>query len=125
MCDYYHNEELNVNERNELKNNRDNTDEYVHNALVKCVDNKGFVYIAKIESFNEHDILVKVGYTFFVKELLNENMTILNAFFADNLSLVKNELSSVFENNVPQYNKYGNDVYMISRHDLKEFIKDF
>ena len=59
MCDYYHNEELNVNERNELKNNRDNTDEYVHNALVKCVDNKGFVYIAKIELANGKTITKK------------------------------------------------------------------
>jgi len=125
MCDYYLNEELIVNELKELRNNRDTTDEYVHDALVKCVENRGIVYIAKIESLNEHDIIVKVGYTFFVNELLHENITILNAFFADNISLVKRELSSIFEKNVPQYNKYGNDVYMISRYDLKEFIKNF
>jgi len=127
MCDYFDQmaEDLMVNELNELKNSRDNVDLYVHNALVKCIDNQGFVYIGKIETVNENDILVKVGYSYNVKDIVNQNIKLLNAFFSDNLSQFKEEVCQVFEKNVPSYNKYGNDVYMISRYDLKEFVKNY
>jgi len=117
MCDLL--DSILVDELYVLKSTRDNVDVNVHNALVACTHNQKMVYISKIESLNEHDMVVKISYTTDIQEELrkDKNIIVLNAFtaFYDNL---EGHIRWLLRNK-----KYNYDTFIISRYELKELVK--
>lgn len=103
----------------ELKQTRDEIDNNVHYALMSCTYGKNAVCIFKLESLNEHDILINVYALNNIKHCRISNMKCIYAFICDDIDGLKDCICFLLTRKYHNHNKY-----IISRYDLRNIVKN-